>query len=138
MKGSLALLALAASAAIQEPATLVREGSSPQIAVDAGGTIRMVFGRKDTIFVVTSTDHGRSFGPATVVGVVPAMHLGNTRGPTIASSRRRTIVLSADSRGALTTFELDHRSNRWTRHARPLNDASGSAPEGLATIAADG
>jgi hypothetical protein len=133
----LALLAFASVAAAQDSATTVREGSSPQIAVDAGGTVRMVFGRKDTIFVVKSTDDGRTFGAATVVGVVPAMHLGNTRGPTIASSRTRTVVLSANNKGTLATFELDHRKDRWVRHARPLNDAEGSAPEGLATIAAD-
>jgi hypothetical protein len=133
----LALLVAASSSAAQDSAVLVREGSSPQIAVDSRGTVRMVFGRKDTIFAVASPAGRPVFGPPAVVGVVPDMHLGNTRGPTIASSRSRTVILAADSKGTLTTFELDHGNGRWTRRDRPLNDAVGSAPEGLATIAAD-
>lgn len=132
------LLLLLTTAQVPSPERLVREGSSPQIAVDSRGIVRMVFGRKDSIFVVTSTDSGSIFTAATLVAVVPDMHLGNTRGPVIASSRTRTLILAADSHGTLTTFRLDHRTNRWSRNPRPLNDAEGSAPEGLATIAADG
>jgi hypothetical protein len=134
----LVVLFLAASLAnAQEAPVLVREGSSPQIAVDGRGTIRMVFGRSDSIFVVTSTDDARTFRAPTVVGVVPGMHLGNTRGPTIASSANRSAILAIDTKGTLTVFELDHRANRWLRRPQPLNTADGSAPEGLGTVAAD-
>jgi hypothetical protein len=97
----------------------------------------MVFGRSDSIFVVTSTDDARSFSAPTVVGVVPGMHLGNTRGPTIASSANRSAILAIDTKGNLTVFELDHRTKRWSRRAQPLNTVDGSAPEGLGTVAAD-
>lgn len=134
----LAALFLAVSFAnAQEAPVLIRQGSSPQIAVDSRGTIRMVFGRSDSIFVVTSTDDGRSFSAPTVVGVVPGMHLGNTRGPTIASSVNRSAILAIDTKGMLSVFELDHRTNRWLRRPQPLNTADGSAPEGLGTVAAD-
>lgn len=133
----LVVLFLAASLAnAQETPVLVREGSSPQIAVDTRGTIRVVFGRSDSIFVVTSTDDARSFSAPTVVGVVPG-HLGNTRGPTVASSTNRSAILAIDTKGTLTVFELDHRANRWLRRPQPLNTADGSAPEGLGTVAAD-
>lgn len=130
-----ALLSLAATLQA-DPSTLVGQGSSPQLALDPRGTVRMVFGRKDTIFAVTSRDGGQTFTPAAMVGVVRGMHLGNTRGPTIASSRARSTVLAVDTAGNLTAFQLDHRSNRWTRIGGYVNDAKGSAPEGLATIAA--
>lgn len=134
----LVILFLAATIAnAQEAPVLIREGSSPQIAVDTRGTIRMVFGRSDSIFVVTSTDDARSFSAAAVVGVVPGMHLGNTRGPTIASSANRSAILAIDTKGTLSVFELDHRANRWLRRPQPLNTADGSAPEGLGTVAAD-
>lgn len=133
----LTLFLAAAAANAQEAPILVREGSSPQIAVDSRGTIRMVFGRSDSIFVVTSTDDARSFSAATVVGVVPGMHLGNTRGPTIASSANRSAILAIDTKGKLSVFELDHRTNRWLRRPDPLNTVDGSAPEGLGTVAAD-
>lgn len=135
MNAILALLLLAVP--LPQGEVEVRTGSSPQIARGTDGVVRMVFGHKDTIFAVTSGDNGRTFGPAVLVGVVTGMHLGNTRGPTIASSRRRSVVLAADVKGRLTTFQLDHLTARWERDERALNDVEGSAPEGLATIAAD-
>lgn len=120
----------------EEP-TVIADGSSPQIAVDTRGTIRLVFGRRDSIFVVTSSDNARSFGAPTFVGAVPNMHLGNTRGPTIASSATRSAIMAIDNKGTISIFELDHRADRWTRRREPLNSAEGSAPEGLGTIAAD-
>ena len=131
-------LFLAASIAnAQQSPVLVREGSSPQIAVDSRGTIRMVFGRSDSIFVVTSTDDARSFSAPTLVAVVAGMHLGNTRGPTIASSTNRSAILAIDTKGNLSVFELDHRTSRWQRRSDRLNTVDGSAPEGLGTVAAD-
>ena len=120
----------------EEP-IVIADGSSPQIAIDTRGTIRMVFGQRDSIFVATSTDNARSFGAPALVAVVPNMHLGNTRGPTIASSATRSAIMAIDNKGAISIFELDHRANRWTRRPEPLNSADGSAPEGLGTIAAD-
>lgn len=117
--------------------TLLREGSSPQLAADSRGIVRLLFGRKDTIFAATSRDAGVSFSPVAVVGIVPGMHLGNTRGPTIASSRSRSVVMAIDTRGDIFTYELDHATDRWHRAAGTLNDSAGSAPEGLATVAAD-
>ncbi|MES2178046.1 MAG: hypothetical protein V4550_09295 [Gemmatimonadota bacterium] len=130
------LLALLATF-VGDSATRVREGSSPQIAIDPRGTIRMVFGRRDTIFAVTSRNGGESFGSAVVVGVVPKMHLGNTRGPTIASSNTRSVVIAPDQGGDIAMFQLEHATDSWTRLRGVLNDAPGSAPEGLATVAAD-
>lgn len=103
----LVMLSLAA-ALLTNPSTVVREGSSPQLAIDTRGTVRMIFGRKDTIFAVTSRDGGSRFGAATTVGIVAGMHLGNTRGPTIASSRAKSIVIAVDTAGNITTFQLDH------------------------------
>jgi hypothetical protein len=134
----LPLFFVASFAAAQEPPIFVREGSSPQIAMDRGGVVRMVMGRSDSIFVVTSTADARSFSAPTLVGVIPGMHLGNTRGPVIASSTNRSAILAVDTKGTITVFELDHRTNRWARLPAPLNTVEGSAPEGLATIAADG
>ena len=123
--------------AMAAPIVPVHEGSSPQLAVDSRGTVRMIFGRQDTIFAVTSTDQGKSFGVALVVGVVPDMHLGNTRGPVIASSKSRTLVAAVDKTGNIHLFQLEHAAGLWRPLPRPLNDKPGSAPEGLITLAAD-
>jgi hypothetical protein len=130
------LIALTA-AAQPRPGTLLREGSSPQLAMDASGNVRMVFGRGDTIFSATSRDQGASFGPVALVGIVPGMHLGNTRGPVVASGRNRSLVAATDREGDIHLFQLDHRTNVWTRRAQALNTAQHSAPEGLGTLAAD-
>ena len=87
------LLALS-FAGSQEP--IVADGSSPQIAIDTRGTVRIVFGRRDSIFVVTSRDNARTFAEPELVGVVPKMHLGNTRGPTIASSANKSAIMAFD------------------------------------------
>jgi hypothetical protein len=112
-------------------------GTSPQMAVDTRGTIRMVFGRRDSILVVTSVDEGKSFSAEIVAGVVPTMHAGNTRGPTIASSRQYSVILAIDNAGTVHRFSLAHASERWRKLRQPLNSVPKSAPEGLASIAAD-
>jgi hypothetical protein len=113
-------------------------GSSPQMARDTEGTIRVVFGRRDSIFVATSQNAGSSFSSETLVGVIPDMHVGNTRGPTIGSSRRYSVIMAIDHSGTVHRFSLDHASGTWRKLRQPLNTAAGSAPEGLASIAADG
>ena len=112
-------------------------GSSPQLAVDTRGTVRMIYGRADTIFATTSTDQGRNFAKPVVVGVVADMHLGNTRGPVIASSLSRTLIAAADKAGNIHLFELNHATGTWKRLAHTLNDKPMMAPEGLITLAAD-
>jgi hypothetical protein len=131
------MIASAAFSLQTAPATVLREGASPQLAMDTRGTIRVIFGRGDTVFSATSLDNGTRFGPVNVVGVVRGMHLGNTRGPVIASSRTRSLVAAADREGNVHLFQLDHRTNAWKRLAWTLNTVPGSAPEGLGTLAAD-
>lgn len=120
------------------PTASVSTGSSPQLAVDARGMVRMVFGRGDTILSVTPTDHGITFSPPSVVGVVAGMHLGNTRGPVIASSTQRSLAAAIGKAGDIRAFQIDHATNRSTPLERSVNDRAGSAPEGLMTLAADG
>lgn len=134
---SLSFLWLASNASAQERPATSFQGSSPQLASDVRGTIRMVFGRRDTILVATSTDRGGSFSSPVVVGVISGMHLGNTRGPTIASSRHHTMVLAIDDDGSMHRFTLTHASGKWKKLTQPLNSSPKSAPEGLASISAD-
>ncbi len=131
------ILLVLATATQPQGAMQLREGSSPQLAMDTRGTIRMIFGRGDTVFSATSRDQGASFGPGEIVGIVRGMHLGNTRGPVLASSRTRSLVAATDKDGNTHLFQLDHRTNAWTRQAWTLNTVAASAPEGLGTLAAD-
>jgi hypothetical protein len=121
----------------QDGARMVREGTSPQLVTDTRGVVRMIFGRRDTIFSAASRDKGATFEAPQVVGVVRGMHLGNTRGPVVASSTTRSLVAAGDTEGNTHLFQLDHRTNDWKWQAWMLNTVAGSAPEGLGTLAAD-
>jgi hypothetical protein len=56
MTSLLALVFILCANCLPQGATLLRDGSSPQLAVDARSTIRAIFGRGDTIFSATSRD----------------------------------------------------------------------------------
>lgn len=64
------------------------------------------------------------------------MHLGMTRGPQLASSKDYSIVTAMDKKGNIHSFQLNHKSNKWTK-IKNINDVEASAPEGLMSIAAD-
>lgn len=118
------------------PINSIALGSQPQIAIDTKGIIRLVFGRADSIFCATSTDIGQSFSEPAFVGSVKNMHLGMTRGPQIASSRNFSIITAMDKSGDILFFQLNHANNEWMPKGL-LNDGTGTAPEGLMSIAAD-
>src|SRR4051794_19304205 len=60
-----------------------REGRQPQVAVDAGGRIHVVFGRGNTVRLAVSTDRGQTYRVGTV-GSVDTLALGMRRGPRVA------------------------------------------------------
>ena len=56
------------------------KGEQPQISMDNKGWIRIVFGRKDSIFCAVSIDRGVTFSKPVFVARLPEMHLGMSRG----------------------------------------------------------
>ncbi|MGF7079078.1 hypothetical protein [Mucilaginibacter sp. UYCu711] len=114
----------------------IGQGQQPQVSVDNKGTIRVVFGSGDQIFCATSTDHGVSFGKPVLVANVPDMHLGMSRGPQLASSKNYSVISAIDKSGAIHWFRLNRGAGQWKKMG-VINDRSGSAPEGLMSIAAD-
>lgn len=111
-------------------------GEQPQIAVDNEGLVRLVFGKNDNIFYSASKDGGNTFSSPLLVGEVKEMHLGMTRGPQLATSKDYSIVTAIDKTGNIHTFQLNHRSNKWSK-IQNVNDIEASAPEGLMSITAD-
>ncbi|RWY48346.1 hypothetical protein [Mucilaginibacter gilvus] len=114
----------------------IGEGQQPQVSVDNKGTIRVVFGSGEQIFCATSRDHGLHFGQPVLVAKVPEMHLGMSRGPQLASSKNYSVISAIDKSGAIHWFRLNHGTDQWKKMG-VINDRSGSAPEGLMSIAAD-
>lgn len=115
---------------------IIADGLQPQLSQDVKGTIRVVFGRNDSIFCATSKDGGVSFSKPAIVGHIAGMHLGMTRGPQIASSANYTITTAMDKSGDIHFFQLIHTSNKW-QYKGLINDIKASAPEGLMDITAD-
>jgi hypothetical protein len=114
----------------------IAEGQQPQISTDNKGIIRVVFGRQDEIFCVTSNDKGVTFSKPILVAKVPKMHLGMSRGPQIASSDKFSIITAMDQAGNIHWFRLDHKAYTW-KDMGTINDLNKSAPEGLMGIASD-
>jgi hypothetical protein len=111
-------------------------GQQPNLSVDSKGHIRMVYGYADKIYCMTSTDNGLNFSPAVLVAEIKGMHLGNTRGPQIASSKHLSMISAIDKLGAIHSFVLDHLKGGW-KPIGIVNDKPGSAVEGLMAITAD-
>lgn len=111
-------------------------GQQPNAAIDTKGTIRVVFGEEDVIYCAASTDNGKSFSEPVKVATLPAMHLGMSRGPQIASSKNYSLITAMDKAGNIHTYKLNHGTNKWAASAN-VNDLKGSAPEGLMALTAD-
>lgn len=114
----------------------ISAGTQPQISADNKGIIRVVYGDKDNIFCATSDNQGVTFSKPVLVGHVPAMHLGMSRGPQLASSANYSVITAIDKSGNIHWFQLNHLSQKW-KNMGVINDIKGSAPEGLMGLAAD-
>src|SRR4051812_40831446 len=68
-----------------------RDAKQPQVAVDSGGRIYVVFGRGNTVRLAVSTDGGQGYDLRTV-GSVGALALGMRRGPRVAATSEAVIV----------------------------------------------
>jgi len=114
----------------------VADGQQPNAAIDTKGTVRVVFGKKDIIYTMFSTDNGQTFSEPEKIAILPDMHLGMSRGPQIASSRNYSLVTAMDKTGNIHAYRLNHSNNKWVTLAN-VNDLKGSAPEGLMALTAD-
>ncbi len=120
----------------QTKVSTISPGEQPQASLDTKGVIRVVFGQVDNVFCATSKDGGLPFSNPVLVAEVPVMHLGMSRGPQIASSDTKSVITAIDKTGNIHWFELSGESASWKPQGI-VNDQSGSAPEGLMSIAAD-
>jgi hypothetical protein len=112
------------------------EGEQPQLAVDGAGVTRMIFGREGRIYYSQYNISGNSFPDPIEIASVPAMHLGMSRGPQLASSKNFSMVVAIDEAGNIHSFRLNHKNGQWSKIAM-VNDVEGSAKEGLLGISAD-
>jgi hypothetical protein len=108
----------------------------PQLAA-AGGTVALVFGSGESIWLAQSTNDGQSFGAPVKVATLPKLLLGRHRGPRVAISGK-TILISAiaSSPGDLLVWRSTDGGRTWSA-PRTVNDQPTAAREGLHAMAAD-
>ena len=118
------------------PKTL-RGAKQPQVAVGADGAVVVTFGRETNVFLVRSTDAGKTFSAPVLVGAVQKLVLGMRRGPRVVMSQRG-IVVSAISHadGNLVAWHSGDDGKTWAPAVR-VNSAEGSAREGLHAMTGD-
>src|SRR5437764_11342492 len=89
----------------------------PQLAA-AGGTVAMVFGAGESIYVARSADGGRSFGAGAKVAELPKMLLGRHRGPRVVISGNTMVVSAiASEPGDLVAWRSTDGGKSWSAPA---------------------
>ncbi len=114
-------------------------GSQPEIAVDANGVIRIVYGVKNgkerDLYYVSSNDGGKSFSKPFVLGNFSQMGLGMGRGPQLTTTKDYTVVTVGDHHGNLYAIRSSNATNQWSTPVR-VNDTDTTAKEALSGISA--
>jgi hypothetical protein len=109
------------------------DGRQPQVAVAPTGEVSIVFAHDSSVYLVQSTDDGRSFsGPAKIADVHHLM-VGMRRGPRIAATAKRILVTVPGKE--LFSFISEDAGKTWFPCGK-INDKPGAASEGLQNIAA--
>jgi hypothetical protein len=133
-------IAFAAIAAFPVTRAPTFSGTQPQLASSAG-RVYLAFGRGDVIGVARSGDEGATFDPPVPLPVTGRVSLGRHRGPRMAATTAAilvTAVVGARGGGAdgdVVLYRSRDLGRTWAK-PRVINDAAGSAREGLHAMAA--
>src|SRR5712691_3506386 len=124
------------------PAAPGQPNRQPQLAAE-GASVGITYGSGNSIYFALSTDSGRTFGAPVLVSGTGRLALGMHRGPRI-SYVGPSIVITAivgdqgnGKDGDLMAWRSADGGKSWSSPVR-VNDAAGSAREGLHAMAAGG
>jgi hypothetical protein len=128
---------LAALVALHLPAVSpTAPNRQPQLAA-AGGTVALVFGSGETIWLARSLDNGNKFAAPVKVAELPKMLLGRHRGPRVVISGNAIVVSAiASEPGDLLAWRSTDGGRTWSASIT-INDTPKAAREGLHAMAAD-
>ena len=132
------MILLAALVALHLPAVSPNAPNrQPQLAA-GNGTVALVFGSGESIWLARSADDGRSFTAPSKVGELPKMLLGRHRGPRVAFSGKAIVVSAISSEpGDLVAWRSTDGGLSWSRPTA-INDTPKAAREGLHAMVGDG
>ena len=110
----------------------------PHITISQKGTLSVVFGKENGIYVCQSEDAGGKFRLPIKIGEVPKLALGMRRGPRVAVvGRFMTVTAISHAEGNLYSWVSTDEGKTWSR-ATTVNTVTNSAREGLHALAGDG
>src|SRR5450756_2514291 len=109
------MLLLAALVALHlPPVSPTAPNRQPQLAA-AGGTVALVFGSGEGIWLARSLDNGRSFAAPSKVAELPKMLLGRHRGPRVVISGGAMVVSAISSEpGDLVAWRSIDGGKSWS------------------------
>lgn len=108
----------------------------PQVAVEPGGTVHLIYGSGDAVFYCRSTDGLATFTQPREAFRVPNLSLGKRRGPRISVGKNSLVVTAVGGRqgkgrdGDVLAWRSADGGDTWQGPVR-VNDAADSAREGL-------
>lgn len=114
---------------------IIANGQVPNLAVDNGNTIHLVYGYGDSL-MYASSDHEGTFSKPSLVAVLPKMFSFAMRGPQIAATEKGLVVTACTSVGDIFSFYKEDGKN-WIQ-GNKVNDTDTTAKEGLTALSADG
>jgi len=107
----------------------------PQLAA-GNGTVALVFGSGESIWLARSIDDGRTFTAPSKVADLPKLSLGRHRGPRVVIAGNAMIVSAIPSQGDLFAWRSTDGGRTWSKPAI-INDKPRATEEGLHAMAAD-
>ena len=117
------------------PAAPTAPNRQPQLAA-GNGSVAVVFGSGETIWLARSSDNGRTFTTPSLVASLARMSLGRHRGPRLVITGNTMIVSAIPTGGDLLYWRSTDAGRTWSKPAA-INDQPTSAREGLQALAAD-
>src|ERR1035437_7475459 len=131
------MLLLAALVALHlPPVSPTVPNRQPQLAA-AGGTMALVFGSGEAIYLARSLDNWRSFAAPSKVADLPKMLLGRHRGPRVAIGGNAIVVSAiASVPGDLLVWRSTDGGRTWSVPVA-INDTPKAAREGLHAMVGD-
>jgi hypothetical protein len=118
------------------PVSTTAPNRQPQLAA-GNGTVALVFGSGESIWLARSTDDGNHFGAPAKIAELPKMLLGRHRGPRVVITGNTMLVSAiASTPGDLVVWRSTDGGTSWSG-PKVINDALTAAREGLHAMAAD-